>query len=148
MNEATRSLEGVRIIRPDERSGATAQSAGMRREAALSAETTGAQALWMGLATTPPGTASAWHHHGDCETGIYVVSGRGRFSWGPGGADSAEVGPGDFLAVAPHAVHREEALGDEPFVLVVARGCGGVLSVDVEGPQRVESRKSKVGSET
>ena len=140
MNDATRSLEGVRIIRPEERSGATAQSAGMKREAAVSRETTDSTALWMGLATTPPGAVSAWHHHGDCETGIYVVSGRSRFSWGPGGTASAEVGPGDFLAVAPHAVHREEALGDEPFVVVVARGCNGVLSVDVEGPELVDSR--------
>ncbi len=142
MNEATRSLEGVRIIRPEERSGATAQSMGIKREAAVSAETTGSQALWMGLATALPGTASAWHHHGDCETGIYVISGRARFNWGPGGAASAEVGPGDFLAVAPHAIHREESIGDEPFTMVVARGCSGILSVDVEGPDQsiVDSR--------
>jgi len=139
VSEATRSLDGVRIIRPQERSGATAQSMGMKREAAVSAETTGSQTLWMGLSTTAGGAASAWHHHGDCETGIYVVSGRARFSWGPGGTASAEVGPGDFLAVEPHAVHREEALGDEPVVMVVARGCTGILSVDVEGPELVES---------
>jgi len=134
VSEATRSLDGVRIIRPQERSGVTAQSKGMTREAAVSAETTGSQTLWMGLATTPGGTMSAWHHHGDCETGIYVVSGRARFSWGPGGTASAEVGPGDFLAVRPHAVHREEALGDAPVVMVVARGCTGTLSIDVDGP--------------
>lgn len=125
---------GVRVIRPGDRSGATAQTAGMRREAAVAPATTGSTALWMGLASTLPGTVSAWHHHGDCETGIYVVRGRARFSWGRGGAESAEVGPGDFLAVRPYAVHREEALGDEDVVMVVARGCGETLSVDVEGP--------------
>lgn len=127
--------EGVHVIRPSERSAATAQTMGIRREAAVAPDTTGATALWMGQATTPSGTVSAWHHHGDCETGIYVVSGRARFSWGPGGSQSAEVGPGDFLAVAPYAIHREEALGDEEFVMVVARGCSGILSVDVDGPQ-------------
>jgi hypothetical protein len=45
------------------------------------------------------------------------------------------VGPGDFLAVAPEAIHQEEALGDEEFVMVVARGCSGILSVEVDGPQ-------------
>lgn len=125
---------GVRVIRPDDRSSSTAQTKGIRREAALAPDTTGTTSLWMGLATTPPGTVSAWHHHGDCETGIYVVQGRGRFSWGPEGTESAEVGPGDFLSVPPYVVHREEVLGPEEFVMVIARGCSGVLSVDVPGP--------------
>ena len=80
-------------------------------------------------------TISGWHHHGDCETAIYVVAGRARFRWGPGGRESAEVGPGDFLAVAPNAIHLEEALGDEDVVLVVARACSGVLAVNVDGPE-------------
>ena len=127
-------MPGVRVIRPHERSTATTQTMGIRREAAIAPDITGATALWMGLASTPAGTVSAWHHHGDCETGIYVLRGRARFRWGPGGAESAEVGPGDFLAVAPHAIHREEALGDEEFVMVIARGCSGILSVEVDGP--------------
>jgi uncharacterized RmlC-like cupin family protein len=126
---------GIRVIRPPDRSLATIQSTGIRREAAIAPGTTGATRLWMGMATTPAGTVSAWHHHGDCETGIYVVSGRARFRWGPGGRESAEVGPGDFLAVAPYAIHQEEALGEEPFVMVVARACSGILSVDVPGPE-------------
>jgi len=135
MTDRRHATDGVRVIRPGERSIATAQTMGIRREAAVSPETTGASSLWMGQATTPGGTVSAWHHHGDCETGIYVVSGRARFSWGPGGRESAVVGPGDFLAVGPHVVHREEALGDQEFVMVVARGCSGILSVDVDGPE-------------
>jgi uncharacterized RmlC-like cupin family protein len=135
VNEDRDRVPGVRVIRPHERSTATAQTMGIRREAAIAPDTTGATALWMGLAATPAGTVSAWHHHGDCETGIYVLRGHARFRWGPGGAESAEVGPGDFLAVAPHAIHREEALGDEEFVMVIARGCSGILSVDVGGPQ-------------
>ncbi len=126
--------DGVRVIRPADRSSSTAQSGGMRREAAVAPDTTGTTSLWMGVATTLPGTASAWHHHGDCETGIYVVQGRSRFSWGPHGGESAEVGPGDFLSVPPYVVHREEALGPEEVVMVVARGCSGVLSVDLPGP--------------
>ncbi len=108
---------------------------GMRRQAAVSPETTGSKNLWVGLVTTPAGMASAWHHHGDCETAIYVASGRARFSWGPGGHETAEVSPGDFLAVAPNAIHREEALGDEEVVFVVARACSGILVVNVEGPE-------------
>ena len=135
MNEDYDRVPGVRVIRPHARSTATTQTMGIRREAAIAPDITGATALWMGLASTPAGTVSAWHHHGDCETGIYVLHGRARFSWGPGGTAGAEVGPGDFLAVVPHAIHREEALGDEDFVMVIARGCSGILSVDVDGPE-------------
>ena len=45
--------EGVRVVRAQQRSGATAQTAGMKREAGVAPETTGNQSLWMGLATTP-----------------------------------------------------------------------------------------------
>ncbi|HMA33925.1 MAG TPA: cupin domain-containing protein [Chloroflexia bacterium] len=125
---------GVQIRHPDQLSGATPQSGSMQRLAAVSAETTGSQNLWMGRVTTPAGMVSAWHHHGDCETGIYVVQGRARFRWGAGGRESAEVGAGDFLAVAPGAIHQEETLGDEAVVLIVARSCSGIIVVNVDGP--------------
>ena len=135
MHEDTTQDRGIQVVRRDRLSAATAQTPGMSRVAAVAPETTGSQNLWVGLVTTPPGTVSGWHHHGDCETAIYVVSGRARFRWGPGGQASAEVGPGDFLAVAPDAIHQEEALGDTPVVLVVARACSGVLVVNTDGPE-------------
>jgi uncharacterized RmlC-like cupin family protein len=107
----------------------------MKREAGVAPETTGSRNLWMGLVTTPAGMVSGWHHHGDCETGIYMLQGRARFSWGQGGTENAEVGPGDFLAVAPSAIHMEEALGDEDAVFVVARACSGIIVVNVDGPE-------------
>jgi uncharacterized RmlC-like cupin family protein len=125
---------GVQVVRAGDLTATTAQTTGMRRQAAVTPETTGSQGLWVGRVTTPAGTASGWHHHGDCETAIYVAQGRARFSWGAGGAQSAEVGPGDFLAVAPGATHREEALGDEELVLIVARACSGIIVVNVAGP--------------
>jgi uncharacterized RmlC-like cupin family protein len=131
--------EGVRVIRANQRSESTAQTRGMKREAAIAPETTGNQNLWMGLVTTPAGMMSGWHHHGDCETGIYVVQGRARFSWGTGGVESAEVGPGDFLAVGPDAIHMEEALGDDDVVFVVARACSGIIVVNVDGPEPASS---------
>jgi uncharacterized RmlC-like cupin family protein len=129
-------MAGVRIIRAGERTLSTAQTTNMRREAAIEPVegATGPQ-LWMGLVTTPPGGVSGWHHHGECVSGIYVVSGRARFSWGPGGQEQAEVGPGDFLEVAAGAIHQEEALGETPLVLVVARGAAGTLVVNTSEPE-------------
>jgi uncharacterized RmlC-like cupin family protein len=125
----------VRVVRSHERSNATPQTHGMTREAGIAPETTGSRNLWMGLVTTPGGMVSAWHHHGDCETGIYLVQGRARFRWGKGGKQSADVGPGDFISVPPMMVHMEETLSDEDAVFVVARACSGVVVVNVEGPE-------------
>ncbi|MDQ3928115.1 MAG: cupin domain-containing protein [Chloroflexota bacterium] len=127
--------EGVRIVRADQRSTATPQSGGMKREAGIAPDTTGSQDLWMGLATTPGGMVSSWHHHGDCETGIYMLQGRARFRWGKGGTQTAEVAPGDFIAVAPGAIHMEETLGYGDAVFVVARACSEVTVVNVDGPE-------------
>ena len=65
--------QGVHVVRAHQRSGTTPQTRGMKREAGVALETTGNQALWMGLATTPAGLTSGWHHHGDCETGLYLL---------------------------------------------------------------------------
>ena len=46
---------------------------GMRREEAIATETT-----WAGLAHTEAGMVSGWHHHGDYESVIYVLTGRSR----------------------------------------------------------------------
>jgi uncharacterized RmlC-like cupin family protein len=132
-------MAGVRVIRATERSLATMQTTNMRREAAIEPrEGADEPQLWMGLLTTPPGGVSGWHHHGDCISGIYIVSGRARFSWGPGGRESAEVGPGDFLEVAPGAIHQEEVLDDEPLVAVVARSVAGTLVFNVAGPEPLQ----------
>jgi uncharacterized RmlC-like cupin family protein len=127
--------DAVRIVRAHQRGEATTQTRGMKREVGVAPETTGSRNLWMGLVTTPAGMVSSWHHHGDCESGIYVMRGRARFRWGKGGVESAEVAAGDFLSVAPNAIHMEEALGDEDVVFIVARACSGILVVNVEGPE-------------
>jgi len=60
----------LRLIRSGELSGATAQTSGMIRSAAISGDLTGAQSLWMGRTELPPGVTSGDHHHGRSETGI------------------------------------------------------------------------------
>ena len=51
----------------------------MVRTAAISGDLVGAQGLWMGRTVVMPGATSGDHHHGDSETGIYVVSGNPVF---------------------------------------------------------------------
>jgi uncharacterized RmlC-like cupin family protein len=120
--------EGVRRIRPEERSEGAA-TPGMIREQAVA---TGG--MWGGLVRTEAGMVSGWHHHGDCESMIYVVSGVVRVEFGPGGHDVLQAGPGDFLYVAPGEVHREGNPGSEESRIVVARAGTGEPVFNVAGP--------------
>jgi uncharacterized RmlC-like cupin family protein len=69
--------------RTSERDRSTAQTTGMVREAGIAPETVGTKTIWCGYVKGPPEMASSAHHHGDCETGIYVLSGRARLHFGP-----------------------------------------------------------------
>src|SRR5712691_12497357 len=92
---------GLRRIAPGDRSVGAA-TPGMIREEAVAT-----RGMWAGLARTEPAMVSAWHHHGDYETAIYVLSGAIRMEFGPDGRDVLDGQPGDFLYVAPGAVHRD-----------------------------------------
>lgn len=102
---------------------------GMRRLQAFDVE-----GLWAGLVHTEPGASSGWHHHGEHQTSLYVLTGRLRLSYGPGGADQVEAGPGEFVHVPPHAVHREANPGAETSTAVIARAGRGAPTVNVDGP--------------
>lgn len=56
---------------------------------------------------TEPGAMSGWHHHGECTTYGFVLSGTLRFEYGPEGGESVELQPGDAFMVPPGLVHRE-----------------------------------------
>ena len=115
----------LRLIRGDSLSSATAQTGGMLRSAAISGDLTGASALWMGRTVVLPGASSGDHHHGDSETGIYVVSGHPVFVFrdpDSGSLVRLEASPGDYVWVPPHVPHREENPSpDTEAVVVIAR---------------------------
>lgn len=102
---------------------------GMHRAKALHTE-----GMWSGAVDTQPGAVSGWHHHGDHETTLYIVSGRMRLESGPGGDHVVEAGPGDFLHVPAGAVHRESNPGGDPSRAVVVRCGSGTPTVNVDGP--------------
>jgi uncharacterized RmlC-like cupin family protein len=101
----------------------TGQTPGMRRSEALSGPSVGSVSLWMGQTQVAGGTRSADHHHGESETGIYVVSGHPVFVF----LDDTEerrvaAGPGDYIYVPPWVPHREENPDpDAEAVVVIAR---------------------------
>lgn len=112
----------LQVLRPANRDCGTTQTPGMQREAGVSLETTGAEQLWMGHVTVAPGVESGVHHHGACESGIYIISGQARFRSGPDLSEQADAGPGDFIFVPAWALHQEINLSQtEPVVAIVCR---------------------------
>ena len=119
----------VRVIRKGDRS-VDSSTAGMTREAAVTTD-----GMWAGLVRAEPGMASGWHHHGDYETAIYVVSGRLRMEFGPGGREVEEADAGDFLYVPRGAIHRETNRLEEEGTLLAARSGTGPPVINVDGPE-------------
>ncbi|OBB92992.1 cupin domain-containing protein [Mycobacterium sp. 852002-40037_SCH5390672] len=99
----------VRHIKASEISPDTAQSEGLRRFAALSGRSVGAEKLWMGETHASPQSASDNHHHGESETAIYVRSGNPEFVFHDG-TDEVRIAaaPGDYVFIPPYLPHREE----------------------------------------
>jgi uncharacterized RmlC-like cupin family protein len=117
----------------DELSPDTAQTAGMRRFAAISGGTVGSEKLWMGRTHVEPAMNSGNHHHGDSETAIYVVSGHPVFVFDDGEGERRVVtAPGDFVFVPPFTPHREENPSlDEGAVVVIARSTQEAIVVNL-----------------
>lgn len=90
--------------------------------------------LWAGQVVTEPGAVSGWHHHDVNDTSIYVVSGVLRLEF-EGEEGYVDAGPGDFVRVPAHTVHRESNPTDAPSVAVLARAGGGVPTVNVDPPR-------------
>jgi uncharacterized RmlC-like cupin family protein len=78
--------------------------------------------------------ATGWHYHGEREVFGYLVKGRARFEFGPGGGESVEVGAGGFFRVPAGLVHRDVNPIDEEQEFVLVFAGAGPLVVDVEGP--------------
>jgi len=100
----------------------TAQTKGMKRFEALSRHHGGTEKIWLGENHVGAQMKSGDHHHGEAETGIYVVSGHPHFVFLQDGEEQRiETGPGDYIFVPPYVPHREENPHAEPAVVVLAR---------------------------
>jgi uncharacterized RmlC-like cupin family protein len=112
-------------IRPDERATSTGQNSDMERSIAISAERVGSVGLYSSVVTTAPGARTRVHHHGGCETSIWIASGQARYTFGPTGVEQTfDAEAGDFVYIAAGEVHVEEnASVSEPLVVVITRNC-------------------------
>jgi uncharacterized RmlC-like cupin family protein len=122
-------------ITPAERLTNVGQHAGMERSIAISAPLVGSQRLYASVVTTAPGEKTRIHHHGECETSIYILSGTARYTWGATGLEHAfDAEAGDFIYIPADEIHVEEnASGTDPLVVVLTRNCPDSHVVYLDG---------------
>jgi uncharacterized RmlC-like cupin family protein len=122
-------------ISPGERLTTTGQHAGMERSIAISQPTVGAQRLYTAIVSTAPGDKTRIHHHGDCETSIYILSGAARYTWGATGLEHEMTATaGDVIYIPAGEIHVEEnASATERLVVILTRNCPDSHVVYVDG---------------
>lgn len=95
------------ITRKDHEHGNTGQSGGLKLMTGVGPRHTSATKIWFGKATNPPGFRSLPHHHGEAETGAYVLSGSARIFFGKDYQEYIDLSEGDFMFVPPIIPHLE-----------------------------------------
>jgi uncharacterized RmlC-like cupin family protein len=114
--------------------GAQGQNDAMERTIVVSRDTVGSHGLYTSIVRTSPGGRTEIHHHGECETSIYILSGRARFYSGDGLEDIVDAQEGDFIYVPAFEVHVEEnASATDELVVLLSRNCDGSVIHYVEG---------------
>ena len=122
-------------VTPAQRSTTVGQHAGMERSIAISAPLVGSTGLYSSVVTTGPGDRTRVHHHGPCETSIYVLSGEAHYTWGESGTEHAmDAEAGDFIYIPAGEIHVEaNASATEPLVVVLTRNCPDSHVVYLDG---------------
>ena len=95
------------VTRKGHEHGNTGQSGGLRLMTGVGPQHTSATRIWFGKASNPPGFRSLPHHHGEAETGAYVLSGRARVYFGKDLQEYIDLSEGDFMFVPPFIPHLE-----------------------------------------
>jgi uncharacterized RmlC-like cupin family protein len=95
------------VTRGGREDGNTADSGGARRVSGVSIQHTPATRLWFGKVHNDPGYRSVSHHHGEAETGGYVLSGKARIYFGERFEDYLDMETGDWVFVPPFMPHIE-----------------------------------------
>lgn len=108
MSESSMSDQIVPVVtRAGHEYGATGQSGGAHRVSGVSIQHTPATKIWFGKVSNDPGFRSLPHHHGEAETGGYVLRGHGRIYFGEGYGQWIDMTEGDFVFVPPFMPHVE-----------------------------------------
>jgi uncharacterized RmlC-like cupin family protein len=107
----------------------------MERSVAISKPTVGSERLYSSIVSTAPGDRTRIHHHGDCETSIYILAGTAHYTWGRTGIEeSMAATAGDFIYIPAGEIHVEaNASATEPLVVILTRNCPDSHVVYLDG---------------
>ncbi|QTV79101.1 cupin domain-containing protein [Microbacterium sp. NIBRBAC000506063] len=95
------------VTRRGEEHRDTGQSGGAVRVSGVSVQHTPATKIWFGKVSNEPGYRSLPHHHGEAETGGYVLTGTARIYYGESYSEWVDMHEGDFVFVPPYMPHVE-----------------------------------------
>lgn len=101
------TLKSIQINRADTLTPAPGQTSNARRISGVSVENSPVEGLWFGKVHTGGGEVSDPHHHGEAETGGYVLQGRGFIRFGERYEEIVYLEEGDFVYVPPFVPHIE-----------------------------------------
>ena len=96
-------------------------SGAMIRLACVSKNLSNATNIHMEIASIPKDRCSTTHFHTNCESAIYVLSGKGLFLHGNNLEIEEEISQGDFIFVPEGALHQPINTGNKVLELIVAR---------------------------
>lgn len=100
-------LKRLQVNRSADLRAAPGQTKNAVRLSGVSVQNAQVEGLWFGKVHTGPGEVSDPHHHGEAETGGYVLQGRGFIRSGDGYRDIVYLEAGDFVYVPPFLPHIE-----------------------------------------
>jgi uncharacterized RmlC-like cupin family protein len=119
----------VKVVKP---SGEREVPRGVLGGSEISQATTGATNIYMGVFRVPPGARSRPHYHAECESAVYMLSGRLNVRWGEELEHSLALEPGDMVYVPPRETHLLDNPSEtDPAEYVVARDAPEEDSVEV-----------------
>jgi uncharacterized RmlC-like cupin family protein len=120
-NDAAPHYGPIHVVHADALATDAAQVVGMTRYEAIGGGTVGTRSLRLGRVAAHAGMISSAHHHGGCETAVYLMRGRVLMLFGPALGERIELMPGDFMFVPPWTIHAEANLGGEDAEFIVAQ---------------------------
>jgi uncharacterized RmlC-like cupin family protein len=95
------------VTRAGEEDTQTMSSGGCIRVSGVGPQHTEATKIWFGQVSNDPGYRSLPHHHGEAETGGYVLRGSARIYFGEGFREYLDMTAGDWVFVPPFMPHVE-----------------------------------------
>lgn len=102
-----RPFKKISVQRKDELPLAPGQTTKALRYSGVSKENTDVVDLWFGRVHTGVGEHSDPHHHGEAETGGFVLQGHGYIRFGERYEEVMYFNEGDFVYVPPFVPHIE-----------------------------------------